>query len=628
MTVNPSSVARQALRQLAEQKIPPTPENYARAYFDIASPGAGAGELPPLSLLREVVAEMERRNGETAPECTNLGRALDAGDWKTAQAALRRVIDGGGVRWGALLRDVVQQLDARTPGITAGRKREALAHVLASFGNAPDVLHLRLRGLIASWGNGDAGVDAPIGIPLAAVAVNGAAIAAGAPSVNGGAGLPPGSLSAAPGIEFAGVPTAMGPAGEGAAVSDAVAEPSARVPELREMGELLALTLTTAVADRLGVDPDSRETARLLADEARALRDAPTVAQLTPRVRQLCIALEMRNGDVRQVHSGLLRVVHALTTNVAEMLGDDPWLQGQFKAVAELASGPLDRGQIARLERALREIVYKQGTLKQSMDEAKNALRTMTATFIDRLAMLAADTGEHSERLDRYAAEIQRTTDLGQLSNLVVRLVHDTRGKQSDFGRMHEELVDARRSADVYGDRVRRLERELEALSDRLHEDQLTELLNRRGLDRQFDIEISRAQRSGEPLCVCLLDIDDFKRINDTHGHQVGDQALVHLAQVLRQAVRPFDVVARFGGEEFVILLPATHAKEAGNVMGRVQRDLTRRYFLHNNERLLVTFSAGVTEAAEGETAEVLLARADRALYQAKERGKNRVVTQ
>ncbi len=525
MAVNPSSIARQALRQLAAQKIPPTPENYTRAYFEIASPGADAGDLSPLTLLRGVVADIDARDGGVNPDCAGVRAALDSGDWKGAQASLRRLIDGGGVRWGALLNDLFHQLDARTPGITAARKRDALNHVLSAFGNAPEVLRLRLRGLVDSWNTGTTATEQAAAVIARAAAEPGTAVALATPQA-------------------------------GAAAAD---------------------------------DADD---------------------------------------DARELQIGLLRIVHVLTTNVAEMLGDDPWLQGQFKAVAEIAGGPLDRHQIVRLERALREIVFRQSTLKQSMDEAKTALRAMTATFIDRLAMLAADAGEHSERLDRYAAEIENTQDLGQLSSLVVRLVQDTRGRQSDFGRMHAELLDARRNADEYGNRVLRLERELAMLSDRLHEDQLTELLNRRGLDRQFDIEIARAARTGQPMCVCLLDIDDFKRINDTHGHQVGDQALVHLAQVLRQAVRPSDVVARFGGEEFVILLPATRAKEAESVMARMQRDLTRRYFLHRNERLLVTFSAGVTEGANGETADSLMARADRALYLAKQRGKNRVVVE
>ncbi|MEO6929088.1 MAG: GGDEF domain-containing protein [Casimicrobiaceae bacterium] len=529
MSVNPSSVARQALRQLAAQKIPPTPENYSRAYAEIASPGAQASELSPLALLRGVVTDIDARDGGSNPDCAGMRDALDVGDWSLAQTSLRRLIDGGGVRWGTLLNDLLQQLDARTPGITAARKRDSLAHVLAAFGNAPEVLRVRLRGLVDSWSAGTTAAEE------AAAAIARAA---------GDAAL-----------EVAG-----GPAPASAPAS-----------------------ATTAVLDDEGA---------------------------------------------RELHNGLLRIVHVLTINVAEMLGDDPWLQGQFKAVAEIAAGPLERQQIVRLERALREIVFRQSTLKQSMDEAKTALRAMTATFIDRLAMLAADAGEHSERLDSYAAEIERTQDLGQLSSLVVRLVQDTRGKQSDFGRMHAELLDARRNADEYSTRVLRLERELATLSDRLHEDQLTELLNRRGLDRQFEIELARSTRTAQPLCVCLLDIDDFKRINDTHGHQVGDQALVHLAQVLRQAVRPSDVVARFGGEEFVILLPSTRAKEAESVMARMQRDLTRRYFLHRNERLLVTFSAGVTEGAPGETADELMSRADRALYQAKQSGKNRVIVQ
>jgi diguanylate cyclase len=270
--------------------------------------------------------------------------------------------------------------------------------------------------------------------------------------------------------------------------------------------------------------------------------------------------------------------------------------------------------------------VQKQGVIKKSVDEAKHALRLMTTTFVARLATLAADAGEHSERLDRYAMEIEHAEDIEELSDLVVQLAQDTRERQVDLTHVHDELVDTRRHAEEYEQRVERLERELAQLSDRLHEDQLTELLNRRGLDRQFDVELSRATRSGQPLSVCLIDIDDFKRINDTYGHQAGDRVLVHLSRLMRNSVRPADVVARYGGEEFVVLLPATHAAEAEVVMARVQRELTRHFFLHNNERVLVTFSAGVAEAAAGETAAVVLQRADEALYLAKERGKNRVM--
>ncbi|HEY5366651.1 MAG TPA: hypothetical protein VIL19_09250, partial [Casimicrobiaceae bacterium] len=337
MSVNPSSIARQALRRLAEQKIPPTPENYTRAYFEIASPGAGAGELSPLALLRGVVTDIESRDGGRNPDCEGIRAALDIGDWDAAQASLRRLIDGGGVRWGSLLHDLFQQLDARTPGVTAARKRDALTHVLSAFGATPEVLRARLRGLVDSWSAGGAVTEEAV-----------------------------------------------------AAIARAAADAPAQSAE------------QSAAETAASVVPAGEPTAAATSAAAATAAAAATEAE--------------KEDNTQELHKGLLRIVHVLTTNVAEMLGDDPWLQGQFKAVAEIAAGPLDHQQIVRLERALREIVFRQSTLKQSMDEAKTALRAMTATFIDRLAMLAADAGEHSERLDRYAAEIERTQDLGQLS--------------------------------------------------------------------------------------------------------------------------------------------------------------------------------------------------------------------
>jgi diguanylate cyclase len=114
--------------------------------------------------------------------------------------------------------------------------------------------------------------------------------------------------------------------------------------------------------------------------------------------------------------------------------------------------------------------------------------------------------------------------------------------------------------------------------------------------------------------------------LNDTIGHQAGDRALVHLTRVIKETLRPADSVGRYGGEEFLIVLPESDLKAAIEAMQRLQRDLTKKFFLHNNERILVTFSAGVALRGENEDADDLIGRADKAMYVAKKTGKNRVV--
>ena len=127
------------------------------------------------------------------------------------------------------------------------------------------------------------------------------------------------------------------------------------------------------------------------------------------------------------------------------------------------------------------------------------------------------------------------------------------------------------------------------------------------------------------PLCVALLDMDDFKRLNDSLGHKAGDHALIHLSSVIQTTLRPSDSVARYGGEEFVLLLPDIELKEAVETIERLQRELTKKFFLHENERVLVTFSAGVALLNPEESLEDVVGRADKAMYHAKKAGKNRV---
>ena len=167
----------------------------------------------------------------------------------------------------------------------------------------------------------------------------------------------------------------------------------------------------------------------------------------------------------------------------------------------------------------------------------------------------------------------------------------------------------------------------------RLHEivqrqaitDELTGLVNRRRFLAALDAEIVRARRLGGPLSVVLVDLDDFKRINDRFGHPAGDTVLLAFADLMRAHVREVDVAGRLGGEEFSILLPETDLLGAAAGAERLRHALAEQPLELEGRTLEVTASFGVAELAPGQTGDGLLRSADAALYRAKEQGKNRV---
>jgi len=156
--------------------------------------------------------------------------------------------------------------------------------------------------------------------------------------------------------------------------------------------------------------------------------------------------------------------------------------------------------------------------------------------------------------------------------------------------------------------------------------DAKTGLLNAAAWQREADAELTRALRADAPVAVLLIDVDHFKRVNDTHGHLVGDEVLKCLAAELRQQVRDSDVVGRFGGEEFTVLLPRTDANEALRIAERLRRSASTLSILASEVRIGVTISIGVAVLGwHGRDLFELLAAADLALYRAKDKGRNRV---
>lgn len=175
---------------------------------------------------------------------------------------------------------------------------------------------------------------------------------------------------------------------------------------------------------------------------------------------------------------------------------------------------------------------------------------------------------------------------------------------------------------------VRLVQRNLTRLSYETRHDPLTNLANRRAFDRILDVEIERSRRNGTPLSLALLDLDDFKQVNDSMGHPIGDRVLTEIGAILSKAVRRYDLAARFGGEEFALVLPGTGLVKARRVLERILLAVRSATFTGDKgQEFSMTISAGLTcyKGTRDMSVKKIVSTADEALYAAKDAGKDRV---
>jgi diguanylate cyclase len=585
-STNPSEIAREVLRQLAVRRIPPTPDNYFTLYYEIAEQIPGDG-LFPEKQCKDLLGALDRGRPAHSRLVRVLEDAIRDKNWERFQGAWSNFMAEGGNEpppWGELIAELMRQWETHHAGLTPGKKRDALDHVLGSTGKDPDLLYSRLRNLLTAWGQNSNGDDMEL------------------------ATQPP-ELAQATAAEKA----------EAAALPD-----SELTGELRE---LFAFALETAIATQLVENPKLAEEARSLAKSVRSAVSTKTLKKVLDALKQFAFRLELMADDQRELRTGLLHLLQLLIDNVNELVEDDQWLHGQIAVVRDIVARPLSLRAIDDAEQHIKEVIFKQSQLKHSLNEAKEALKDMLAGFVDHLADFADSTSDYHDKVETCAQRIATAKNITELRTVIDEVMRETRIIQLNAQRSRDELRVTQQRVRESEQRISELQVELDKASSLVRHDQLTGALNRHGLEEVFQKEAARTQRRRTPLSIAILDIDNFKKLNDSLGHDAGDAALVHLITVIKNTMRPTDLVARFGGEEFVIILPDTALDEATHALQRLQRELTKHYFMHDNQKLLITFSAGVTEYQAGEEQAQAIKRADSAMYEAKHTGKNRVVS-
>lgn len=590
--MNPSELARETLRRLTQQRTPPTPDNYRTVYHEIA--GTAATEAFPDKALKALAGSLPRNTPEQARFARLLDAAVGAKNWNGLKTALTDLLNKSAAEppnWSTLIRELLTRLEMRQADLTPARKREALDHVLSASA-APDLLFTRLQGLLKNWSQAAA-------LDMDATAETGGEDAAAA--------APP-----APSIAEA-APARAAPA-------------ESRKGATGDLLDLLAQLLETSLGVLLADDPELAAEATRIAATARSAAGSDAVARVVADLKRLAYRLQFVAEDQAEMRAALLHLLRLIIDNINELVIDDQWLQGQIAVVLDLVGQPLNLRRLDDVERRMKDVIVKQGVLKKSLTDAQAQLKAMLATFVDRLADFSETTGDYHAKIERCAEKISQANDIAELTEVLDEVMRETRVIQLDAQRSHDELQQMREKAAATEREIERLQQELAHASEMVRNDPLTGALNRKGMDEALEIELARARRHDSQLCLALLDIDNFKKLNDSLGHAAGDAALIHLAQVVQEVIRPEDTLARYGGEEFVVILPDTALDDAVNALTRVQRELTKRFFLHNNNRILITFSCGVAELDAQEEAAAALQRADGAMYLAKRAGKNRVM--
>lgn len=578
------------------ERVPPTPDNYRALYHRIA--GTQDDDCFPAQAFKRIIGQLPSSSPTQLKFLRQFEQAVSQRSWPPIARSLIELsasTENGNVAWSPLLIQLVEQLERRHANLTQARKRESLAHVLKSTGGDATLLHTRLTGLVRNWSSNAEADD----------------------------------VQHAPESEDSAAESAPAPADEIVAQADPAREADAVNALLAlapELGAELEQLMHRGVRSFLSDLPSLAESVDALGARLAAQPTRTDLPELRANLEELALKLEWAGEDQTSVRESLTALLQLVVQNISALVVDDRWLSGQLAVLHQAFSQPLDIRSLDEVERRLRDVIDQQGKLKKELSDAQSRLKQMLAGFIDRLADMSDSAGAFHDTLEHCATEIEQAEDITQLSDVVENLLRETRAAQESAKRSSEDLQSLRDQVDLANNEIAKLQTELHHTSEMVRHDPLTGALNRKGLDETLKREIARAQRRASSLCIGLLDVDNFKRINDTHGHHAGDAALMHLTEVVKENLRPQDSLARFGGEEFVIILPDTDAEDAIKAMHRLQRALTNKYFLTGGQKLLITFSAGVARLDDDEAPEAAIDRADKAMYRAKKAGKNRVM--
>lgn len=303
---------------------------------------------------------------------------------------------------------------------------------------------------------------------------------------------------------------------------------------------------------------------------------------------------------------------------VSQLAPQNP-LTTKLNSIKEVVHKALSFQKSSNLGREIKEFFNEKNIENEFREVAKEETKHIVRGMENAIQEVIGGVGDHGNNLDECLGSIEAAENLDEILEIKKLIIDVTKTAQLKNESLKKELEVSQKSANE-------LSKKLAQTESKSLVDPLTKILNRAAYNMKIGQVIRDLQNHQGSTAIIVADLDNFKKFNDDYGHKTGDRVLSSVASTIQDTIRPTDLVFRYGGEEFVILLYKNSLEQAEADANKIRNQVKKDFFVDKGNELKVTLSLGVTCAKEGDTEETFFERADKALYMAKRNGRDRVI--
>ncbi len=328
----------------------------------------------------------------------------------------------------------------------------------------------------------------------------------------------------------------------------------------------------------------------------------------------------LESSATKEFNERISRLLLACIEGICKLISKkEDTLCGNLESLGGVVRKVTRPKPVAGLAKDIEDFFSRQH-LEISFLETKNdTVKQIVLDLTDTIQEITSTTGDFDHKMELSIEKIQAAGNIDDILALKDGIISEIEKVKVSSQSIRKELNEYRRT-------TQSLSSKLEQTEAKALVDALTNVLNRNAYNMKISQMVREFSRGNAPFCLLVIDIDHFKKFNDQYGHKAGDRVLRSVAASIQESLRASDLVFRYGGEEFVVLLAGTQAENVTKLAEKVRNEVEKDYFIDKEKKMKVTVSIGVACIQPGDTELSLFERADKALYEAKRKGRNVVV--